>query len=61
MATHFSDYILESIFISDNACILIQILLKYIPKGPVDNKSALAQILAWHWTAKKPLSELMMA
>ena len=40
MTTHFADDILKLFFISDNACILIQMLLKYITKGPVDKKSA---------------------
>ena len=30
----------------DKFCILIQIWLKYIPKGPIDNKLALAQVMA---------------
>ena len=29
----------------------------YIPKGPIDNKSALVQVMAWHRTGDKPLSE----
>ena len=49
------------IFLNDNCCILIQILLNYVPKGPVDNKPALVQIMAWHWMGNKPLSKPMMA
>ena len=26
--------------------------LKFIPEGPVDNKLALAQVMAWHQTGK---------
>ena len=40
-----------------NCCILIQILLKFVAESPIDNKSALVQIMAWHWTGAKPLSE----
>ena len=29
---------------------IIQISLKFVPKGPIDNKPALVQIMAWHWT-----------
>ena len=35
--------------------------MKYIPKGPVDNKPSLVQIMAWHLFGAKPLSEPMMA
>ena len=33
----------------------------FVPKVPIDNKQALAQIMAWRLTGDKPLSELMMA
>ena len=32
-------------------CISIQISWKFLPKGPIDNKSALVQVMAWPWTA----------
>ena len=32
------------------------ISLKFIPKGPIDYKSALVQVVAWHRTGEKPLS-----
>ena len=32
--------------------------LKFIPEGPVDNKLALAQVMAWHQTGKYRLPEL---
>ena len=35
--------------------------LKFIPKGPIDNKPALVQIMAWCRTGDKPLFEPMMA
>ena len=34
--------------------------LQFIPKGPVNNSPALAQIMAWHRPGEKPLSEPMM-
>ena len=37
--------------------ILIQISLKFVPKGPIDNKSALVQVMAWRRSGDKPLSE----
>ena len=42
-------------------CISIQISLKFVPKGPIDNKSALGQVMAWRRTGDKPLSEPMRA
>ena len=41
-------------------CILIRIPLKFVPKGPTDNKSVLVQVVAWRQTGNKPLSEPML-
>ena len=41
--------------------ISIKIPLKFVPKGQIDNILALVQIMAWHRTGDKPLSEPMMA
>ena len=41
-------------------CILIQISLNFVSKGPVDNELDLVQIMAWHRTGDKPLSEPML-
>ena len=38
-------------------CISIQISLKFAPKSPTDNNSALAQVIAWRQTGDKPLPE----
>ena len=40
--------------------ISIQISLKFVPNGPIDNKSALVQVMAWRRTGDKPLPEAMM-
>ena len=32
----------------------------FVPKSPIDNKSALIQAVAWRRTGNKPLPELMM-
>ena len=53
-----TDHIFKLIFLN---CILVQISLKYVPEGPIDNKPALVQTMAWHPTGIKPLSEPMMA
>ena len=38
----------------------INIPLSFVPKGPIDNIPALVQIMAWHPSGDKPLSEPMM-
>ena len=57
---HFADYIFKRIFFNENVCISIEISLKFVPKGPIDNIPALVQIMAWHRPGAKPLSEPMM-
>ena len=42
-------------------CILIQISQKFVPRDPIDNKSALVQEMAWCQTGDKPLPEPMLA
>ena len=49
------------IFLSDNFSILIQISLKFVPKGAIDNNSALVHKRGWHIAGDKPLSESIMA
>ena len=39
---------------------MFEILLKFIPKGPIENKSALVQVMALRRKGKKPLPESMM-
>ena len=38
---HFADDIFWCIFVNEEFCILIQISLKFVPKGPIDNNPAL--------------------
>ena len=40
--------------------ISIQISLKFVPKGPIENKPAMVQVMAWHRTGDKPLPVPMM-
>ena len=42
---------------NEKFCILIS--LKFVPMGPIDNESVLVQVMAWHLTGNKPLSEPM--
>ena len=53
---HFADYI----FMNEKFCICIQILLKFVPKGPIDSNSALVQVMAWCLFGTKPFSEPML-
>ena len=55
----FTDDIFKHIFLNENVLISIKIALKFIPNGPVDNISALVQIMTC-WTGDKPLSEPMV-
>ena len=52
---HFTDDIFKRIFLNGNVRISIQISLKFVPKGPVDNKSELVSVMAWRRTGDKPL------
>ena len=36
---------------------MIKILQKFVPKGPIDNKSILVKVMAWHLVGAKPLPE----
>ena len=57
---HFPDDIFKCIFLNENAWIFIKISLKFVPKGPINNISALVLIMAWRRSGDKPLSEPMM-
>ena len=35
--------------------------MQFVPKGPIDNKSALVHVTAWRRSGDKPLTEPMMA
>ena len=39
----------------------MKISLKFVPKGPVDNKPAFVKMMAQQQTGNKPLSEPKMA
>ena len=54
-----TDDIFKSIF-NESVWISITISLKFVPKGPIDYKSALVQVMAWHRTGEKPLPESML-
>ena len=40
-------------------CSWLEVLLKLIPEGPINNKSAMVQVKGWHRLADRPLSKLI--
>ena len=56
MATIWAGDIFKCIFWNENACIAINISLQFFPMGQI-NILALVQIIAWHLSGDKPLSE----
>ena len=56
----FADDIFKCIFLNENVWISIEISLKFVPKGPINNIPALVQIMAWRRPGDKPLSEPIM-
>ena len=57
---HFPGDIFKCTFLNEAVQISIQISLKFVPKGPINNIPALAQIMAWRQPGAEPLSEPMM-
>ena len=51
MADILADDIFKCIFLNGNDRIPIQMSLKFVPKSPIDNKTALVQMMAWHRTS----------
>ena len=58
---HFADDLFKYIFLNENAWILIEISLKFVPICQINNTPALVQIMAWHQLGDKLLSESVMA
>ena len=57
---HFAGNNFKCMILKENLCILIQISLQFVPKGVVNNGSALVQVMAWYFTGNKPLPEPML-
>ena len=57
---HCADDMFKCIFLNENVWILIEISLKFVPKGSINNDPALFQTMAWRRPGDKPLSEPMM-
>ena len=60
MAVILANDILKYIFWNENDRISIQISLEFVPRSPIDNKAKVVQIMAWHRTGDKPLTEPML-
>ena len=57
---HFPDDIFKWIFLNENVWISINISLKFVARGAINNSPTLVQVMAWRRPGDKPLSELMM-
>ena len=49
--------VITYIFLNINVRNSTQISLKFVLKGPIDNKSALFRVVSWRLTGDKPLPE----
>ena len=56
----FADGTFKHIFWNENIRISINISLKFVPKGQINNNPVLVQIMAWRRPGDKPLSEPMV-
>ena len=54
------DNIFKCIFLNENDIIAIQISLKLVPRRPINNKSALVQVMVWRQTGDKQFPEPML-
>ena len=57
---HFPDDIFKWIFFNENVWISINISLKFVPRGPINNIPTLVPVMAWRQPGNKPLSEPMI-
>ena len=57
---HFADDIFKGIFVRERFCILIHNSLKFVPKGPIDKKSTLVEVMTWRLFGTKPLPQPML-
>ena len=60
MAAILADDIFNRIFLNENDKIPIQISLKYVPRSPIDNKTALVQAMAKVHVNIRPILCLML-
>ena len=60
MAAILADGIFDCIFLNESDRIPIQISLKCVPRTPINNTTALVEVMAWRRTGDKPLPETML-
>ena len=58
---YIADDTFKQVFMNENVRISMNISLKFVPKGLINNIPALVQIMAWRRPGDKPLSEPMFA
>ena len=51
----------NTFFLIENDRISIKILLKFVPRGQINNITALVEIMAWCRSGNEPLCQPMMA
>ena len=61
MAAILAEDIFKCIFFNENNRIPIQISMRFVLGGPIDNKAALVKVMACHRTGDKPLSQPILA
>ena len=59
MAATLANDTFRCIFSNEDDRIPIQISLKFVLRGPIDNKPALVEVMAWRLTGDKPLPDPM--
>ena len=57
---HLPDNVFKCIFLNENVQISIEISLKFVPNGSINNIPSLVQIMAWRRPGDKPLPEPMI-
>ena len=57
---HFPDDIFKWIFLNENVWISINVSLKFVPRGPINNIPTFVEVTAWRRPGDKPLSEPMV-
>ena len=58
---HVTDDIFKYISLNGNNCVLLKFYLEIVPKGPMNNKTALFQMMVRGWTCDNPLSKPIKA
>ena len=60
MAATSADDISKCDFVNENDLIAISISSNCVAEGPIDNRTSLVHVMAWHRIGDKPLPESMM-